>query len=126
MSETVHYRGKLVEIEATDTHTVNSRARLLCESFDIKEDVFWKKYYDGDYVNLLCNEKYDEYVCANNRLFKIESKESIDLEEEIIDVFDNEDGTFNYEVKYYNGGAGFEEVIEQAFNKLKIINEGKI
>lgn len=118
MSETVHYRGKLQEILPRQTRDLQYIAKELCDELGIEENNYWKKYHNKDYIELLCDTRYNEYLTINNRLFKIESQESVDLEEEIIKVFDNEDGTFNYEVKYYNGGAGFEEVIEQAFNKL--------
>ena len=35
----------------------------------------------------------------------------------------NEDGDFDFEVRYYNGGCGFDEAIERAFERKAILKD---
>jgi hypothetical protein len=46
------------------------------------------------------------------------TKEEHDPEEDIIKAINNTDGTIEYELRYYNGGAGFSECLDAALDKL--------
>ncbi len=56
-----------------------------------------------------------ETVCVlfNNRFFAIDD---VNIENEIIAKKDK-DGLFSYTLAWYNGGAGFDEVLEEAIKK---------
>jgi hypothetical protein len=41
-----------------------------------------------------------------------------DDDEDIIEAIDNGDGSFDYLLKFYNGGVGFHECLQEAFDKL--------
>ena len=114
MSETVHYKGTATKVEVPDGKTLNEVADQILKDRNIK----LTSYYDSAVV-CLSEELYNEYFYHPmvNTLYKI-TKSEHDLEEEIIRADYNQDGNINYELKYYNGGAGFNECLEEAFDKL--------
>lgn len=114
MSETVHYRGIATKIDIQKGDTVLDLAcRILKERH--KEIA---SYYENA-LECLCNN-YDEeffYHPKTNTLYKI-SHTQYEPDEEIIKAKLKDDGTIEYELRYYNGGAGFEECLEEAMDKL--------
>lgn len=118
MNETVHYKGKLKKVEIQNESNLNDYCKGLCQQLNIEENDYWKKYSNGNYIELLTDNK-DEYIFIKGELYEILSKEYHDLEEEIANLSINDDGTYDYEVRYYNGGAGFNEMIEECFDRLK-------
>ena len=114
MSETVHYKGIATKIEQPNDKTLIQVAEGILS--DRHEEV--KDYYDNA-LECLCDVYYEEffYHKAKQTLYSI-TKTDHDLEEEIIKAEPRADGRINYELKYYNGGAGFEECMEVAFDML--------
>lgn len=121
MSEVVHFRGKIEEVKAHDNESMEDVAkRLLAEN-----NIEMKDYYDSA-IECLESESYSatkgyygEYILINERLYKVVECQDIDPDEDIIRAEKNPDGTINFEVKYYNGGCGFSEAVEEAVNKIK-------
>lgn len=87
MSETVHYRGRLTPTGKT-----------LAE-FDPNADDIYDHYYSA--------------VEIDGMVYKVE-KVHVDPYGDIFESSKNEDGTIDFEVKYYNGGCGFNEAIGYA------------
>lgn len=87
MSETVHYKGKLTPTGKT-----------LAE-FDPNADDIYDHYYNA--------------VEIDGMVYTVE-KTDIDPDYDIFNSTKNEDGTIDFEVKYYNGGCGFNEAIDEA------------
>ncbi len=114
MSETVHYRGKLTEIKPTATRTTEFIARrILIEDRGLEKSTFYETYLEA-----LCDELYDEYYSHKGKLYKI-TKEDVGIDDDIITARQNEDGTIDYELRYYNGGAGFGECMDEALDNIK-------
>jgi len=122
MSETVHYSGKLKEIKARDGMTLQETAKHIITKEGVEWDGYNLEYHKGDNIYVLCDERYDKFVQLDGRLFEILSKKDHDMYEEIMELEVNEDGTLNYELKYYNGGCGFSEALEYAMDKHKKTN----
>jgi hypothetical protein len=114
MSKTVHYRGVATKIEQPHDKTLLDVVKGI-----LKE----RNYVVADYYNnaleCLTQEFCDEYFYhpKTQTLYSI-TKTDHDLDEEIIKAEPKDDGTIEYELRYYNGGAGFEECMEEAFDKL--------
>jgi len=113
MSETVYYKGIATKIEPEGKTLIEIAEEILKEK-GIDFDDFFK-----DTLEQLSCDFYDEYFYhkKTKTLYKI-TKESFNLEEEIIRADKKDDGTIEYELRYYNGGGGFEECLEEAFDKL--------
>lgn len=92
MSETVHYKGKLTPTGKT-----------------LQE-------IDPDAGNIY-DLGYKEYVVIDGAIYKADYRE-IDDYDDILNASKNEDGTYDFEVKYYNGGCGFNEAIDIAIDRL--------
>jgi len=114
MSETVHYKGIATKIECSNEGLNNNQMaeQILKERGKTVED-----YYDSA-LECLCGEFYHEYFYhkKTDTLYKLENKEH-EPDEEIIRAEDKTEN-IEYELRYYNGGAGFEECLEEAFDKL--------
>jgi len=105
MSETVHYRGRLVPINMGDK-TVEEVARKLVGGGRVKP------HFD-DYAEQLIYD-HDNYTVLNGAIYEIVEKEWVDVYEDIFRSTKNGNGTIDFEIKYYNGGCGFEEALEEA------------
>lgn len=115
MSETVHYKGK-IQFNTEGLNNCIERAREILK----KRGEELKDYYNNE-VEQLCDDYYKEYFyhSKTETLYKILSQEDHDLDEEIIKVTKTTDPwVLEYELRYYNGGAGFAECLEEALNKL--------
>ena len=117
MSETVHYKGKIKKVEIPKDQTINEYCKELCKQFEIVESDYFLEYGKGDYIALL-TEYREDYICVNGGVYEVLSKEYHDLDEGIARLEENNDGTYDYDVRYYNGGAGFDEMIEQCFDNF--------
>lgn len=116
MSETVHYRGLLQRVSVGIEASKKSAQEILQEKAS-KE----APQYDNP-IEHLCDWWGDEYFYypKTESLYKIASQHYVELDEEIIEAKTTEDpDEFEYELRYYNGGAGFTECLEEALEKLK-------
>jgi len=114
MSEVVHYKGKLVEVKARRTTSLQDIARNLIDERGIEGAD------DGDHIYALCNQLSNEYVFVNERLYAF-TRDRLDIDEDIYVAEPNDYGSIDYEVKYYNGGCGFEEAIANALDNSYIL-----
>jgi len=114
MSDIEHHRGKAFLLGKGDMKELAEIATKILESKGLKVD----DYYDNA-VECLCDNLYVQYFYHPNSqsLFKIEDTE-VEDEYEIIRAKEIEKDTYEYELKFYNGGAGFSECLEEAFDKL--------
>jgi hypothetical protein len=95
MSEIVHYSGKL-----------KPTGKTLKEYDSDAEDVC---YLDDDVVEI------------DGQIFEVCDQKDISYKD-LFDVSKNEDGSYNFNIKYYNGGCSFQEAIEEG---LKILNNNE-
>lgn len=111
MSETEYRAGKLIPVEIEKDIEVTAK-KLLDDAGIVKAD-----YYDS-FEECLTDELYGKYIVVDGKIFVVEEKE-VNPYEDIFNVEPNGDGSFNFTLKYYNGGCGFGEAIENGFKKLK-------
>lgn len=116
MSETVHYRGTAVLISKGEQAEIDAKI-ILAEKGEIEKPNYYKTW-----VEYLSDEFYNDYYYhePTESLYEIDYKE-IDPYEDIIKAhYINLTNTkIGFELKYYNGGAGFNECLEEAINKLE-------
>lgn len=74
------------------------------------------KYYNypEDKDEIFRDEFDGVYVENKGQIYVIVNEKDLDYED-IYHLTENPDGSFNYILKYYNGGCGFDEAIETAF-----------
>lgn len=115
MSETVHYTGKIKLVEKLENESLED----ICQRI-LKENGFIElSDYCSSWQEMLYDQLYREYVIdnKNNNVYKVLSKVERD-EYEMFEIKDNNDGTYDYQVMYYNGGMGFDEAIEESFKNM--------
>jgi len=66
----------------------------------------------GDY------DFYEKYVIYDDILYSVK-KNRLDPEQSLFMAHRNDDGTVDFEVRYYNGGTSFDEAIEYVFGNIK-------
>jgi hypothetical protein len=98
MSEDVHYRGKLLPTNKTAIEFIGRVAVP-----DNCEDA--EEYFNDLY--------YKKAVLIRGKVFTVK-KDEIDSDGDIFYSKKNDDGSIDFEVKYYNGGCSFDEAIETA------------
>lgn len=113
MSETVHYRGKAILQASGSDVEPKAQHFLLLRGENEKPN-----YYDT-WVEFLTQEFYKEffYYEPKKELYMI-NYEELDPNE-LIQAYKNVDGSIDFHLLYHNGGAGFEECLEEAMDKLK-------
>ena len=115
MSETVYYKGFATKIEHPNDKTAIDAAKKILKQRDVEiED------YYSNALECLCDNFYKEffYHPKTDTLYQLDNTKH-EPDEEIIRAHKNKDGVIEYELRYYNGGAGFEECLEKAFDKLQ-------
>lgn len=103
MSATEHTRGRLIPTFKTVEEYLEGET--YSTSYSSLEEYF-KDFY------------YEAAVLINGYVFEVESK-SIEPYDDIFEAELNDDGSYNFEVKYYNGGCCFSEAIEEALDNCK-------
>jgi hypothetical protein len=64
------------------------------------------------------NDEFYRKACAINGLvYEIESNK-LDPSDAVYIASSNEDGSINFEVRYYNGGCSFSEALEEALKNV--------
>jgi len=107
MSETVHYKGTLKMCIKRHNETLEEQCKRI-----IRED-------NDSYKEMLLGEFYQEYIVYDDILYLVAEKKNIEPDGDIFIMNENMDGSLAFEVRYYNGGCGFDEAIEYAFENKR-------
>lgn len=103
MSETEHYKGKLIPTGKTLEEFLEGKnmPSFYTDKMEYFEDEYSTKFY-----------------CIENLIYEVESEIYEDCDS-IFESHKNKDGTINFDIKYYNGGCGFNEALHEAINNNK-------
>jgi len=110
MSETVHYKGKLQEIIKLGNETLEEQCKIILNKE--LDDNFMS------YQEYLLDEYYQKYIVHDGILYSVE-KQNVEQDQDIFNISYSGCCSFNFEVKYYNGGCSFDEAIEYAFERRR-------
>lgn len=111
LSETVHYKGILKKVEKLEGEKLEDQCKRLLENKDLPS------YFDS-YAEYILDEYYREITIQNGVVYRIE-KEEIDPYSDIFKATMGDNGEIKFEVRYYNGGCGFDEAIEEAIKNIE-------
>ena len=114
MSETARYTGTAKKIENNSGKTTLQIAEEILKEMKIKV-----KSYHESAIECLCEMAEDSYFyhTGSDTLYQI-TKEKVEDYQDIMDATFGKNGVINYELKYYNGGCGFEEALDSAMDSL--------
>jgi hypothetical protein len=110
LSETVHYKGVLKKVERYEGETLEEQCKRLMGNKELPS------YFDS-YEEYLVDENYKKITIQNGVVYRVE-KEDVDPDSDIFKANINDKGEIEFEVRYYNGGCGFDEAIEEAVNRI--------
>ena len=116
MSEMEAHKGKLVPITNLPGTSVEDDAREICSRLGFSLEV---GYGDGEtydsWEECLDERGYRNVVHHNGVWYEVRDKK---LDEGgFVEGTKNKDGSYDYAVNYYNGGASFTEVMKQVIKK---------
>jgi len=109
MSETEHWKGKLISTGKTISEFVSTDE--IPPYYKDDEDYFEDQYYRTAYM-------------IGGIVYEIKMEE-VNSDGDIANAACNSDGSIDFEVRFYNGGASFSEMIEQATDLLPIEVRGE-
>jgi len=115
MSETVYHRGYLIKVNTPVNKTLNEFVIDLLKNRN-------KSVPNGETPINFLGENFSEeffYYKKTKTLYKIEDTK-IDLDEDLIEAKIVNDHTIEYDLKFYNGGTGLEECLEESLDKLDL------
>lgn len=104
MSDYKAYTGKLKKIEfLNDNETL--------------EELQYRAYLDFGgkgkyYKNILFEDFYDDFLIIENNLYKIMDLNETDPYDNYCIINKNEDSTFSFSTRFYNGGTCLSEMLE--------------
>ncbi len=116
MSEMEYHMGKMIEMMGFDNLiTKEEKYEELCilEGVSKSEDYDWDDTFYG-------NDLQEKYVVTDNGVYKLLEHEG--MSEGDCSLKRNKDGTIDFYISFYNGGGGFDEVIE---DELKLLDKEK-
>lgn len=114
MSETKHQKGRLVPIVREAEETVKSQIKSVLGE-DFIEGFWYEDDIDTQNVNdqLHSNNLEDKYQFINSTLYKVTDFGNLDPDKDITKICKNEDGTIDFEFRYYSGGTCLSELLEE-------------
>jgi len=112
MSETVHYKGVLNKIERYENETMEQQCKRLLDGKELPS------YFDT-YAEYLVDEFYHEMTIQDGVVYRVERIKEVDPDGDIFNAKLQNDGRVEFEIRYYNGGCGFDEAIEEALEDIK-------
>ena len=118
MSETVYYKGKLKPVGFLIGEDLEARCKRMLKDLDDDE----LEYYYESFKEQLLDKYYTQFILCNDILYSVEKK-TLDPDDSFFTSKLNDDGTVDFEVRYYNGGCSFNEAIECAFERKEMLKD---
>jgi len=121
MSEVVRYKGKIKKIDIVprevEAYLYNSLSNKSKKKYTelIKTNFMFDNNYE--FISWF-DELEDRFVIVKGFLYEIISKKNLSDDHDIFDAVENNDGTIDYHVMYYNGGCCFDEAIDLAIKDM--------
>lgn len=108
MSETVNYVGKIKEVERPEGINLEEQCKYLLGNPETTD------YYDS-YAEMLYES--EKYIVVKDRVFEILEKENKE-DQDTFKMNKNPDGTYDFQLRYYNGACSLNEAMEIAYDDM--------
>ena len=114
MSETELHFGKLRKVVLTENQSIEDFCKEKLNEVGITE----LKSYHNDWIDALQCEFRDRYFIVKDIIFEAFDHVEVDPYDDIYDIKENQDGTYSFIMRFYNGGTHLGECIEEELEKL--------
>ena len=111
MSCNEFHKGKLHKLTRGMSETKN-KVKELAKQYDVPVDEDEDNYWLSDVCWDIYEKSGIKYVVVNKDLYIIKDYFTAREEDGIYEHNKNDDGDIEFMVEFYNGGTGFEEVVE--------------
>lgn len=115
MSDVVHYKGKIRKVDKLPGESLEDVCKRVANQRGFHELTRWC----DTWVELVSDEAYGECAIIDDELFLVEGIKKDLYDQDVFCASKNSDGSFNFEVRYYNGGTSFDEAIEKALKNME-------
>ncbi len=112
MSDYEHNVGKLIPCELKGS--VEETCKLILAEMGIDNHEYCDSYREK-----LDDEGYRKYYITDTAIYKAEYSKK-DPSDNIFRAIKNDDGTIDFETRFYNGGYSFNDAIEASIKELKL------
>ena len=116
MSEMEFHIGKAKEIYK-EQNTFEEKVEELSKQTGLLVKDLIEEDYGDDYKSMVYRGDY-VYVNKTNKLYKLIDDKDVEEEGYLSEAHEDEEGLINYKLRWYNGGASFDEVFEKAIEKI--------
>ena len=114
MSDYEHQRGKIIKVVSETGVTLNQHCLNILKENNLEYDDWHKN--PGRQI---ADDLYKEYVIINDVLYKYLELIDEDPYDSFVHLEEQDDGIINFSARYYNGGCGLSEMLEEGMENLK-------
>ena len=118
MSCNEFHKGKLHKLTRGMSETKN-KVKELAKQYNVPVDEDEDKYWLSDVCWDIYEQSGIKYVVVNKDLYFIKDYFTVREDDGIYEYNKNDDGDIEFMVEFYNGGTGFEEVVEDIVNSYE-------
>ena len=118
MSCNEFHKGKLHKLTRGMSETEN-KVKELAKQYDVPVDEDEDNYWLSDVCWDIYEKSGIKYVVINKDLYIVEDYFTAREDDGIYEHNKNDDGDIEFMVEFYNGGAAFEEVVEDIVNSYE-------
>lgn len=118
MSCNEFHKGKLHKLTRGMSETKN-KVKELAKQYDVPVDEDEDNYWLSDVCWDIYEKSGIKYVVINKDLYIIKDYFTAREDDGIYEYNKNADGDIEFMVEFYNGGIGFEEVVEDIVNSYE-------
>lgn len=118
MSCNEFHKGKLHKLTRGMSETKN-KVKELAKQYDVPVDEDEDNYWLSDVCWDIYEKSGIKYVVINKDLYIIKDYFTVREDDGIYEYNKNADGDIEFMVEFYNGGIGFEEVVEDIVNSYE-------
>ena len=117
MSSQEYREGRLTPIEVNGD--IENTLKCLFEMLNIEIKGSYDSYLEASYDYL-----YETHVVLNEVVYEVkDSFKEYDSTPDIMEATGNPDGSIDYKLCWYNGGGSFGEIVEQAVDNMKPVEQ---
>lgn len=117
MSYTEHYKGKMTKLYKDMPLKDQLNAELKKWDIEMTYQIEYDEFGDNIEEIMEALGEEDSYFLYKDNLYLV-GKNELNPYDDIMSAHKIDDDTIGFEVKYYNGGCGFEEALETALEGL--------
>ena len=118
MSYNEFHKGKLHKLTRGMSETEN-KVKELAKQYDVPVDEDEDNYWLSDVCWDIYEKSGVKYVVVNKDLYIVKDYFTTREDDGIYEHNKNDDGDIEFMVEFYNGGTGFEEVVEDIIDSYE-------